>query len=70
MSEKLKEIDWKPEAIHGVIAATVKDNVLKFPKVAMPLRVMIAGIAQSPSIDQVMAILGKDKTLKRIETYF
>jgi glutamyl-tRNA synthetase len=39
---------------------------LKFPKVAMPLRVALTGIAQSPSIDQVMALLGKDEVLARI----
>jgi glutamyl-tRNA synthetase len=35
----------------------------------MPLRVMLAGVAQSPSIDQVMVILGKQETLKRMEDY-
>jgi glutamyl-tRNA synthetase len=42
---------------------------MKFPKVAMPLRVMLTGIAQSPSIDQVMALLGKEETLARIRAY-
>jgi glutamyl-tRNA synthetase len=32
----------------------------------MPLRVALTGNAQSPSIDQVMALLGKDQTLARI----
>jgi glutamyl-tRNA synthetase len=32
----------------------------------MPLRVMLTGISQSPSIDQVMALLGKDEVLARI----
>ena len=40
---------------------------LKFPKVAMPLRVILTGIAQSPSIDQVMTLLGKNEVLGRIE---
>ena len=69
MAETLKNTTWTAEAIHEVIAATVKENVLKFPKVAMPLRVMLAGIAQSPSIDQVMAILGKETVLKRMAHY-
>jgi glutamyl-tRNA synthetase len=47
----------------------VTQYALKFPKLAMPLRVMLCGIAQSPSIDQVMAILGKTETLKRIQNY-
>jgi glutamyl-tRNA synthetase len=35
----------------------------------MPLRVMLTGIAQSPSIDQVMAVLGQKETLERMELY-
>ncbi|MFW5431279.1 MAG: glutamate--tRNA ligase [Methylophilaceae bacterium] len=69
MAETLKNTEWTTEAIRDVIAVTVKENELKFPKVAMPLRVMLAGIAQSPSIDQVMAILGKDETLNRVQSY-
>lgn len=70
MAETLKNTEWTAEAIHSVIAQTVKSNELKFPKVAMPLRVMLAGIAQSPSIDQVMEILGKDESLRRMQDYF
>jgi glutamyl-tRNA synthetase len=66
MAAKLENITWTTESIHDVIQATVTDNGLKFPKIAMPLRVMVTGGAQSPSIDAVMALLGKDETLSRI----
>jgi glutamyl-tRNA synthetase len=69
LSEKLANIEWTAEAIHHEINAVVTQYELKFPKVAMPLRVMITGIAQSPSIDQVMAILGQSETLARIQQY-
>lgn len=69
MRETLDKITWDAESIHTVIADTVNTNALKFPKVAMPLRVMLAGVAQTPSIDQVMAILGKETVLKRIDAY-
>jgi glutamyl-tRNA synthetase len=69
LSEKLTKIDWTAEAIHHEISAAVTDNQLKFPKIAMPLRVMLVGIAQSPSIDQVMALLGKEETLARMQAY-
>lgn len=65
--KSLSGIDWQAEAIHHEIEAAVNSNALKFPKVAMPLRVMLTGIAQSPSIDQVMALLGKDEVVARIE---
>ena len=63
----LKTVDWQPEAIHHAINEVVTQHALKFPKVAMPLRVMLTGIAQSPSIDQVMALLGRSEVLSRIE---
>lgn len=69
LAQNLAKIDWTAEAIHHEINESVTQNALKFPKVAMPLRVMLTGIAQSPSIDQVMAILGKDETLVRLQNY-
>ncbi|HSR02186.1 MAG TPA: glutamate--tRNA ligase [Methylophilaceae bacterium] len=66
---ELVDTDWTAALIHEKIACTVKGNSLKFPQVAMPLRVMMAGVAQSPSIDQVMAVLGKKEVLKRMESF-
>jgi glutamyl-tRNA synthetase len=64
----LRSAEWQAEAIHHAINAVVTQYQLKFPKVAMPLRVMLTGIAQSPSIDQVMALLGRDEVLARIDS--
>jgi glutamyl-tRNA synthetase len=65
----LIEIDWTKEAIHNAMNEVVSSYAVKFPKLAMPLRVLLTGIAQSPSIDAVMAILGRDETLKRLNLY-
>jgi glutamyl-tRNA synthetase len=35
----------------------------------MPLRVLLTGIAQSPSIDQVMVLLSRDEVLARISAF-
>jgi len=67
LSAALNACDWQAEAIHQVINDAVTKNGLKFPKLAMPLRVAITGTAQSPSIDQVMAILGKEAVLARLQ---
>lgn len=66
LAEQLTAIDWTAEQIHAVIDQAVQSNGLKFPKVAMPLRVLLTGGAQSPSIDAVMALLGQQETLARI----
>ncbi len=65
----LIKIDWTKEAIHNAMNEVVTSHGIKFPKLAMPLRVLLTGIAQSPSIDAVMAILGRNETLKRLNLY-
>lgn len=69
LADLLKVVDWQAEAIHHAINEVVTQYQLKFPKVAMPLRVMLTGIAQSPSIDQVMALLGREEVLARITNH-
>ncbi len=69
LTELLRTVEWNAEAIHHAINEVVTQYQLKFPKVAMPLRVLLTGIAQSPSIDQVMVLLGRDEVLARISTF-
>jgi glutamyl-tRNA synthetase len=68
-AQDIKEIAWSAENIHSVMNALVAKHQLKFPKLAMPLRIMLTGIAQSPSIDQVMVLLGQKETLERMELH-
>ena len=69
LADELAGIAWTSEAIHAAIERTVTSNGLKFPKVAMPLRAMVTGGVQSPSINAVMALLGQSETLQRINTH-
>lgn len=66
LAEQLAAIDWTAEQIHAAIEHAVQSNGLKFPKVAMPLRVLLTGGAQSPGIDAVMTLLGQKEALARI----
>jgi glutamyl-tRNA synthetase len=66
---QLESIAWSAEALHAAIEFSVTSNGLKFPKVAMPLRVMMTGGTQSPSIDAVMALLGKTECLARMDVF-
>lgn len=68
LAYELVTCDWTIGAIHEAINHVATSNALKFPKVAMPLRVMLTGVAQSPSIDAVMAILGREEVLARLGT--
>ncbi|KQT43363.1 MULTISPECIES: glutamate--tRNA ligase [unclassified Methylophilus] len=68
--EKVKDSDWTADNLHDALNQVVTEQQIKFPKLAMPLRVALIGIAQSPSIDQVMSILGKETCLQRIRALF
>ncbi|MBL8517979.1 MAG: glutamate--tRNA ligase [Betaproteobacteria bacterium] len=66
--ERLAETVWEANAIGGVIKATVAEFKLKMPQVMMPLRVLLTGKAQTPSVDAVMAVIGKDECLTRLKS--
>ena len=59
--------DWSTELIHDVITGTAEALDLKMGKVAQPVRVAVSGGSVSPPIDQTLALLGREKTLERID---
>jgi len=59
--------DWSPEALERMLEDYCKAAQLGLGKVAQPLRVAVTGTTVSPPIQQTLAILGKNRTLSRIE---
>jgi len=57
---------WTAEAIHERIHAVAGEFDVGLGKVAQPVRVAVSGTAVSPPIDETLAILGRDKTVRRI----
>jgi glutamyl-tRNA synthetase len=64
--DQFNAIEWNRKAIHNEIKRAVTLHGLKFPNLAMPLRVMVTGEIQTPAIDAVLELLGKDETLRRM----
>ena len=65
--EALETLDiWETEQINSAIQSVVKDTGVKFPKLALPLRVAISGDAATPSIDVTVKLVGRERTLERI----
>ncbi len=42
-------------------------HTVEAAQVAMPLRVMVTGETQTPSIDAVLELIGREETLKRMD---
>jgi len=57
---------WTREAIASLIKSTAAKHGLKAPQLMMPLRVLVAGTPQTPAIDAVLALLGRDTARERI----
>ena len=66
-SEQLKEIDFKKNQIEDFIKEFLRAKDLKFPELGKPLRVILTGKENAPSISELLFILGKENSLKRIE---
>ena len=63
------KLDWEDEKINAAIKNFVAENAVKFPQIAMPLRVILTGTDHTPSIASIMWILGSDETKLRIQKY-
>ena len=58
---------WCAELIHAQVIATVEDYDAKLGKLAQPLRVAVSGTAATPPIDETLLLVGKARTLERID---
>ena len=58
--------DFNEEALEKAFAKVMEQTGLKFGKVAQPLRVALTGGTASPSIYEVLQVLGKQVSLERI----
>ncbi|HCT99252.1 MAG TPA: glutamate--tRNA ligase [Methylococcaceae bacterium] len=58
---------WDAPLLHDIIKNTAQSLELGLGKVAQPLRIAVCGTGVSPSIDVTLAILGKEKTLMRLQ---
>ncbi len=59
--------EWNREAIHGLLKQTVEAKGVKFGELAQPIRVALTGGTVSPGIDVTIELIGKNRTLTRLD---
>jgi glutamyl-tRNA synthetase len=59
--------DWRKEAIHHVIVSVSEALQVKLGKIAQPVRVAVTGNTMSPALDVTLALLGRERTLARLD---
>ena len=68
LSDKLAALsEWSTPAISDAIKAVLTEQGLKMPQLAMPVRVLVMGTPQTPSLDAVLTLCGQDMVLVRLK---
>ena len=67
LAQRFASVTWETAAISAAIKEVIGAHGLKMPKLAMPLRVMLTGQTQTPSVDALVALFPREMVLQRIE---
>ena len=62
----LAEVPWQTAAIGALIKDCVARHGVKMPKLAMPVRVLLTGLEQTPSVDALVALFPRATALERL----
>ncbi|MCE4536445.1 glutamate--tRNA ligase [Pelomonas sp. P7] len=69
LAERLSALpDWNKAAIQQALKETLAATGLKMPQLAVPVRVLVCGRAQTPSLDAVLEHFDKKKVLDRLQS--
>ncbi|MBC7501343.1 MAG: glutamate--tRNA ligase [Herminiimonas sp.] len=68
-AQQCETVTWSKDALSVVLKETLAAHKLKMPQLAMPLRLLITGQLQTPSIDAVVALFSRDMVLARLRNY-
>ena len=68
LASALAACAWDKAAIAEAIKETLRATGLKMPQLAMPVRVLVLGTPQTPSLDAVLALLPREDVLGRLSS--
>jgi glutamyl-tRNA synthetase len=58
--------EWSALNVNAAFKDVLTEQGLKMPQLAMPVRVLVMGTPQTPSVDAVLFLCGKEKVLARL----
>ncbi len=66
--QNISEENWNKEALEQTVQSWIKENNFGVGDILWPMRVSLSGQKNSPGPFEIADVLGKQKTLKRIQT--
>ena len=62
----LRDVNWSREALEGLVAEVAERRGTKLGRLAAPIRAALAGRAVTPSVFDMMLVLGREETVARL----
>jgi glutamyl-tRNA synthetase len=62
----LADAAWDRKSLAATVGGVLKASGLKMPELAMPVRLLVTGRTQTPSLDAVLELLGRETVLARL----
>jgi glutamyl-tRNA synthetase len=66
LREALADVPWDKASIQAAIKQTITAHGLKMPQLSIPVRVLVCGRAQTPSIDAVLELFDRATVIERL----
>ncbi|MEO0655718.1 MAG: glutamate--tRNA ligase, partial [Pseudomonadota bacterium] len=66
LTPHLQNASWSRDALEPILTDMARAKELKFGQLAAPLRAALAGRSVTPSVYDMMLVLGQDETLARL----
>ena len=66
-ADRLQAADWSAESLGAALRQTLAEHGLKMPQLAMPVRVLVMGTPQTPSVDAMLALHRREIVLSRLQ---
>lgn len=67
LAAALADVAWDKASIAAALKQVLTAHGLKMPQLAMPVRVLVMGTAQTPSLDAVLALQSRENVLRRLQ---
>jgi glutamyl-tRNA synthetase len=67
LTPQLQTVTWERDSLEEAVSSVAAANETKLGKLAAPLRAALAGRAVSPSVFDMMLVIGRDETLARLK---
>lgn len=67
LTPRLQTASWTKDALEPILTDVAAENGIGFGKLAAPLRAALAGRSATPSVYDMMLVIGRDETIARLE---